>query len=398
MSTSTRPSPKSFLKLSADISSFYGFQPAHDIEPLVAKADRGSHTFQNVTKLCAMALASRFQTAKTAYDPLLRGPIPRHEPILTYYATPITSHTVNGILARDLGEFGLCIVGTQESMGEVLLIKVIAAILEEWGSPVTSIRLNALGDKDNQQRFAKELIQYFRKHPSLLEIIGAQKMAENPILAYRQVAEKYKDDLTDAPRSINFLSEKNRLHFRSILEQLEILGLPYQLDTSLVCDDREQRTMFVIDSQEDGTICATIGGRYDEYVKKLTGRKESATVHGSILFKRVGIDRTQCTVVSKRRGVNPKVYFVQLGASAKLQGLMVVDMLRAARIPVMQSFESNHLTEQLAAANHADVSHVLIMGQREALDKTIIVRSADQCRQSTVLLSQLPRYLKTLRI
>jgi hypothetical protein len=36
------------------------------------------------------------------------------------------------------------------------------------------------------------------------------------------------------------------------------------------------------------------------------------------------------------------------------------------------------------------------MGQREALDGTVIVRAADNSAQTTLGLTQLPRYLKTL--
>jgi histidyl-tRNA synthetase len=92
----------------------------------------------------------------------------------------------------------------------------------------------------------------------------------------------------------------------------------------------------------------------------------------------------------------PKIYFVQLGTRAKLQGLTVVDMLREARIPVSQSFDSTHLSPQLVAAKELGVSHMLIMGQREALDGTIIVRSTTNSSQTIVALSQLPRFLKTL--
>jgi histidyl-tRNA synthetase len=63
----------------------------------------------------------------------------------------------------------------------------------------------------------------------------------------------------------------------------------------------------------------------------------------------------------------------------------------------MQSFDSAKLTPQLSAARAAGVSHLLIMGQREALDGTILVRAMNDSRQTIVGLGDLPRYLKNLR-
>ncbi len=386
MSSPTRPSPKSFLKLSSDIASFYGFRSIHDLEAIAPQEKiRGMHSF---------ATAARVGTAVVNTKPTV--PELSGEPALFYYATLAPSHLPASLPQRDSAEFGLSIVGSSESMGEVLLIKVITAILEEWGSTLSCIRINALGDRDSQQRFARELTLYLRKHTAVFES-AAGKMSDNPFVTYQHAAAHCSDILIDAPCSINFLSEKSRIHFRTILEQLEQLNLPYRIDSSLMSDEREARVLFALDlADTDTTIYASLGGRYDDFVRRLTGRKESATVHGSIFFHRKGLERTHCAVRSKTPSA--KIYFVQLGSQAKLQGLTVLDMLRTARIPSLQSFDSRHLSIQLAQARKARVSHVLIMGQREVLDKTIIVRSADERAQTTIALAQLPKYLKTLRV
>jgi histidyl-tRNA synthetase len=88
---------------------------------------------------------------------------------------------------------------------------------------------------------------------------------------------------------------------------------------------------------------------------------------------------------------------VQLGLRAKLEGLAVVDLLRAAQIPILQSFDSAKLSPQLTAAKEAGVSHLIIMGAREALDRTVLVRAMNDSSQTIVGLNELPRFLKTLR-
>ncbi len=138
-----------------------------------------------------------------------------------------------------------------------------------------------------------------------------------------------------------------------------------------------------------------MGGRYDEYFKRETHRKDSTGVGAAIYFRKKGT--TKSTFTATFASQKPKIYFAQLGLRAKLQGLTVVDMLRTAHVPVLQSFDANRLSMQLAAAAQLGVSHLLIMGQREALDGTIIVRSTRNSSQNIIQVTEVPKFLRTLR-
>lgn len=318
------------------------------------------------------------------------------EPSMGFYATPLPTHLPVAFPAREIGEFGLQVVGTQESVGEVVLIKTVAMIATEWGMSVKRVRLNALGDKDSQQRFLRELFLHTRKHAGRIDSACRDATMKDPLMLYRCGKEVCREVALEAPRSVHFLSEKSRIHFRSVIEHIEHLGLPYELDDMLVGDERGPHLAFALDFKgEDATLVGAMGGRFDEYLRRETRRKDSVGVGASIFFRKKGI--TQNTFTSPSKIYKPKVYFAQLGLRAKLQGLTVVDMLRAARVPVLQSFDTAHLGLQLAAARELGVSHLLIMGQREALDGTLIVRSMQNSAQTTMQLSDIPRFLKTLR-
>jgi histidyl-tRNA synthetase len=298
--------------------------------------------------------------------------------------------------AREFGEFGLHIAGAHESVGEVVLLKTLAAIATEWGAPLARVRLNALGDKDSKLRYSRELSFYFRKHlASLCENCRA-KAATDPLAPFVCQNESCRAVAQNAPRAMNFLSEKSRSHFREVLEHIEGLGLPYELDDLLVADERESQLLFAIDlTGPDATIETAIGGRFDDYVRKQSGRKDAAGLSASIFFRKTGLSAASFAAAQPQRA--PRVFFVQLGLRAKLQGLSVIDELRHAQVPVMQTFDSAKLSPQLEAARAAGVSHLIIMGQREALDRTVIVREINNSAQTIIQLSHLPRFLKTLR-
>lgn len=382
-STSTlTATPDLFLSLCADVATSYGFRSQRAIERTLPHAarTRGPYSFNSLAQLHN---SGSFDKAAT---------LPR-ESLLSFYASPSPVSMPSNMSVKDTGEFGLTILGSKDSLGEILLIKVAITIFQEWGVSLKAVHLNALGDRESQQRFLRELGVFLKKHNITLT---GEHSQENPVEQYKALASQHPTLALQAPRPVNFLSEKSRSHFRSLLEQLELLQIEYQLDHLLTGNQLDQRVVFTLETQEpDATLQGNIGGRLDDYVRNTTNQKEASAVHAGLYFNRKGVNRTSYLFEDSP---DAKVCLVQLGPRAKLHSLGVVGMLRSARIPALQSFEPTHISQQLSAARDAGVSHVLIMGSREVLDNTVIVRSADQRTQTTVALSQLPRFLKTLRI
>jgi histidyl-tRNA synthetase len=390
MSTGTRSSPASFLKHATDVASFYGFVPVRSIEKSFSRTpDKIAHLAPDKSRgIHSFARSAGLAATYASFHP--------QEPVLTFHATPQPLYAPHSIPLSESGEFGLQVVGTNESVGEIVLLKTITMILAEWGSPVSRIRINALGDKDSQQRFGRELQLHVRKHLGRIDASCTHMPSQDPLSLYRCSMGVCREIIAEGPRPVHFLSEKSRVHFRSVLENLEKLGLPYEIDDLLLGDEKGPHITFAVDlKDEDATVFGAYGGRFDEYLRREARRKDSAGVGASIFFRKKGSVRSHFAVVPANR--RPKIYFAQLGLRAKLQGLHVVDMFREAKVPVMQSFDSSKLSMQLSQASAQGVSHLVIMGQREALDGTVIVRTMQNSSQVTVPVSEVPRFLKTLR-
>jgi len=68
--------------------------------------------------------------------------------------------------------------------------------------------------------------------------------------------------------------------------------------------------------------------------------------------------------------------------------------LRKAKVPIAQSLAKDSLSVQLALAEKAETPFALILGQKEALENTVIVRNMDNRSQDTVKIDKLAEYLK----
>jgi len=75
----------------------------------------------------------------------------------------------------------------------------------------------------------------------------------------------------------------------------------------------------------------------------------------------------------------------------------VIEILRQAKVPIIQSIVKDSLGAQLAHAEKLRVPLVIILGQKEALEGTVIVRNMDTRSQDTVKINELPEYLKHLK-
>jgi histidyl-tRNA synthetase len=148
------------------------------------------------------------------------------------------------------------------------------------------------------------------------------------------------------------------------------------------------------DGGEDGSsISIAGGGRYDYLAKQLGSKKDVPAVGFAVGVDRI-VESTWYKKLSPRIMKKPKIYFIQLGAEAKLKSLNIIDILRKAHIPIMQSLSKDSLGSQLAVAEKLNIPYAIIFGVKEALENSVIVRDMSNRSQETVKISKLPEYLK----
>jgi len=138
------------------------------------------------------------------------------------------------------------------------------------------------------------------------------------------------------------------------------------------------------------------GGRYDYLAKQLGNKKDVPAIGAAIGVDRV-VMSSSFSKLTPRIIKKPKIYFIQLGAEAKLKSLNVIEILRKAKVPIHQSLSKDSLGSQLAIAERLAIPYTLIFGQKEALEDSVIVRNMSNRSQETVKLGKLLEYLKELK-
>lgn len=332
---------------------------------------------------------------------------------------------------REFGQFDLEILGDEDGFSDALIIRVSALIFQELGFKNLVVHINTLGDKECRGEFRKELVSYYRRKVNSLCKNCKRRLKENPLRLLDCKEASCVELRAEAPKMIDFTCQSCRAHFKSVLEVLDELSVPYLLNPHLVRGlDYYSRTVFEIFSDMapekktpadkavvsgDGIptptpstespadagkekpplvlpIALAGGGRYD-YLAEELGQKKLFGVGVAI-----GLDRLYEELAPRRAGIikekKPDVSLIQVGTQAKKKALLLFESLRKAKFSIAQSFAKDGLRAQLYLADKSGSNSALIIGQKEALDGTVIVRDMASGAQETVLQDKLAGYLK----
>ena len=318
------------------------------------------------------------------------------QPVMLYFKEPF-----KGSIKKGSGNFhrygDLEIIGNSKSIAEAILIQTARAMLKEEGYKNIFIEINSIGDRESINRFTRDLTNYYRKHINDMHAECRQLLKKDPFELLSCQNDKCKKINEGAPRSMEFLSEASRVHFQEVLEYLEALGIPYKINNNLIGNRKYcTETMFSIinpdaDGKKESKVLA-IGVRYDGLAKKIGMKKEIQGVGISLLVKGGKPDLRKDLKKSKR----PFASFIQLGFESKLLSLGIIENLLEVKIPLYLSLARDRLGAQVSMVEKNHIPYSIIIGKKEAVEKTAIVRNTDTHAQEIISIEELAKYMRKL--
>jgi histidyl-tRNA synthetase len=322
------------------------------------------------------------------------------QPVLFYQYGPSFRHdNPQKGRYRQFYQFDIDALGSEKSILDALVIKTMLTIINESGAPSTSIDLNSIGCKDCRPSYVRELVAYYKKNLNALPAIDRERLKTNPLRILDSKEEKTIEINAGAPDSVSFLCPACKKHFKEVLEYLEEMEVPYNINKNLVRGlSYYSRTVFeVIIDAGDGTPPLTIagGGRYDYLGRQLGSKKDISAIGAAIGVDRI-ISMPWYNKHTPRIIKKPKVYFIQLGIEAKLKSLNIIEILRKAHVPMSQALSKDSLGAQLGMAEKSGAPYTIIFGQKEAIEQSVIVRNMATRSQETVKQKNLAEYMKNL--
>jgi histidyl-tRNA synthetase len=292
---------------------------------------------------------------------------------------------------RQFHHIGAEAIGSSFASLDIEIICLADQLLKSFGITGYKIKINSLGCPKDKQALSSDLKNNLQQSlPQLCE--DCQLRAENNLL---RILDCKNEDCQRIVKALNL--KQNHLcpdcqeHFEEVKCGLNNLGISFQIETQLVRGlDYYNRTVFEITHSDLGSQDAIgAGGRYNNLVRELGGPEL-----GAIGFA-FGIERL--LLVPNTLNQNPPknlVYLITLGEAAKSAGLKILNQLRSSGIPADMDYLNKSLKGAMRAANDAQATSVLILGEDELKKNTISIKDMLKGTQREVALENLTRELK----
>ncbi len=324
-------------------------------------------------------------TASFARAYIEHGMLSRPQPVKLFHMGPaFRRERPQAGRQRQFHQFDFEIMGSASATMDAEIIVLSYGLCTDFRLDV-EVHVNSIGDPQSRKDYIKALVQFVKPHKKALCADCNKRLEKNPLRILDCKNKKCQTILEEAPEIVDFLDEESRAHFVEVLEHLDAAEVPYILNSKLVRGlDYYNRTVFEIiptgDESRQGTLMG--GGRYDGLVKMLGGRAVPAVgVAG-------GVERLLQLVKANEKFtlpvIRPDIFVAQLGDRTKRKALYLFEHLRKNGFHVVHDFSSSGLRDQLGTADKLRVKYTLVLGQKEMMDETVMVRDMENGSQEVV--------------
>jgi len=306
-------------------------------------------------------------------------------------------HESDIIKERAKHTISLEVMGTDRSIAEAMLIKTAVSILKDNGYKDFIIEINSIGDKESMTKFSRELTNYYKKNLNTLSAHCRQNFKKDAFyLLHCCECDSDAKLRENAPTSISCLSDISRAHFKEVLEFIETMNIPYKINNCLVPDKKYcSGTVFEIkETLENGEVGDTlaVGFRYDGIAQKIGHKRDNPGVGIKIFLPKKSVMKK----VSKL--AKPVAFYIQLGDEAKHKSLELIEMLRQEKIFVHHMLGRDKFGSQFAHVEKTKVPYVIIMGKKEFIENSVMVRENVTRTQQNIPMHKLIEHIKKIKI
>lgn len=288
-------------------------------------------------------------------------------------------------------------IGSEQPALDAEMISVGSHLLSDVGLSVI-VFINSIGCQECRSQYLQVLKEYYRGHKKQLCEDCQMRFQKNPLRLLDCKNEQCRTLAMATPQSVDHLCETCREHFMKVLEYLDESDVKYRLQPRLVRGlDYYTRTVFEFvlerDQEEPNPSALLSGGRYDRLVAMLGGPEETPGVGMALGVERVILALKEFGI-EVSPAPTPDVFLAQIGETARKASFKIFEELRQAGIGVAANIAKNGLSDQLGIANRVKARITLILGQKEMIDSTIILRDMETGSQETIAQGKLVGILK----
>lgn len=294
---------------------------------------------------------------------------------------------------REFHQFGLEVLGASSPLADAEVIAMAWEIFQTFGLKDLKLHLNSIGDKNCRPAYREKLIQFFEGKKDQLCDDCRERLYKNPLRILDCKEEGCRHASEGVPIITDYLCEGCQKKLESLESYLDALGIPYELDPSLVRGlDYYTNTAFEIQYTPLGAQSAVCGGgRYDGLVEEMGGPSTPG-----IGFA-IGLERLLLAL--EMQGLIPqekekrRIYIAALGDQAEVMGVKIQQALREKGYTADMDLQGRSLKGQMKQSGKLKSAFTVIIGNDEIESGQAVVKNMAEGKQENVPFHQVVDYV-----
>ena len=317
------------------------------------------------------------------------------QPVKLYYNITAYRHeNVQKGRYREFRQFGAEALGAAGPAVDVEIISILSIFFERLGLKNTVLNINSIGCPNCRTEYNEKLKEYFRPYLAELCENCRSRFERNPLRIIDCKEARCRKYAAKAPALLDSLCEECRVHFEGLKAGLENLGIPYNIDRSIVRGlDYYTKTVFEFISQNvgtQGTICG--GGRYDGLVE-ICGGAPTPGIGFALGAERLLMEmESQGIQIEEPPAMD--IYIAPLGEKASAYAQQLVYKLRSCNVGAETDLMGRSLKAQMKYADKKGFSYAVVIGDEEIEHGKTILRDMKTGEQKDVSLDSIVDRLK----
>ncbi|WP_416149225.1 histidine--tRNA ligase [Salipaludibacillus sp. HK11] len=298
---------------------------------------------------------------------------------------------------RQFVQLGVEAMGSADPAIDAEVIGLAYDFYRELGLTNLKLVINSLGDTQSRTKHREALINHFKPRIEEFCVDCQSRLEKNPLRILDCKVDSEHELMSSAPSILDYLNEDSITYFSKVQKFLDDMEIDYVVDATLVRGlDYYNNTAFeiMIDGEGFGAITTlTGGGRYNGLVEEIGGPTTPGIGFALSLERLLMALEAQGIELPVTSGLD--AYLVTMGDEAKQVAPKLLHQLRKQGLTVDGDYMDKKMKAQMKAANRQNASYVLILGEDELNQNSVMVKTMASGEQELVPLDNLVQKIKS---
>jgi histidyl-tRNA synthetase len=296
---------------------------------------------------------------------------------------------------RELTQFGMEILGSDDPMSDAEIISAAVNLYKMLGLKEIKVNINTLGDKESRDKYREALIEYFKPHIDDFCEDCKVRLEKNPLRILDCKVDAENEILKNAPKTLDYLNEESRDRFEKVQDYLDILGIKYEINPSIVRGlDYYNHTVFEIEAKVEGFGSNNVigaGGRYNGLVDQLDGPETPCVGFASGIGRLVmalELEKVNLPIVE-----DVDLFLMYVNEEEKKYAVYLAQELRLAGFIVETEYTGRALKGQFKQADRLNAKYTCVLNSEDLNNNEVKIKNSKTKEEEIISLDVLIYYL-----